>query len=393
MYPDWKSLPSHILIAISGKLELPSDYLRFSVVCKSWQSAAYHIRDQQAKIMSNSHHPPMLLIPATEEDTWNLFNITDNKVLDMQVTVPSNYKRFCGSSKGWLIAMDEKFGVALINPFFRVKGRKETKNSIIQLPPIVHPTFPGYYEGLEYEGFLMSATISADPILHADDCIVVVSYQMHGQLAFFRLNKDTRWTDIGERPSLRKSYNMVKQVVHVDQDKFYAVDFFGRLLSFDVTSQLHSDVKVVTSGFGLYEMAYNSYLVYTNEREWLMIQRFVTYDAEFEKRKTKKFQVFRLDVDTSEWIEKKNLGGIALFLGANSLIAVSASKVTGCKPDCIYFNDDRDPDQLMVRNLPSDFDVYNFKTQRFKLPYNTCAKRLLKKSKRLPIWILPSFHL
>ena len=71
----------------------------------------------------------------------------------------------------------------------------------------------------------MSATILADPILHADDCIVVVSYQMHGQLAFFRLNKDTRWTNIGERPSLCRSYNMVKQVVHVDQDKFYAVDF------------------------------------------------------------------------------------------------------------------------------------------------------------------------
>ncbi|KAK9910285.1 hypothetical protein M0R45_034253 [Rubus argutus] len=39
---------------------------------------------------------PMLLISTDKEDTWNVYNVMDNKFLDFQVRLPN--KRFCGSS-------------------------------------------------------------------------------------------------------------------------------------------------------------------------------------------------------------------------------------------------------------------------------------------------------
>ncbi|KAK9914217.1 hypothetical protein M0R45_038008 [Rubus argutus] len=391
MHPDWKYLPKHILDSILQKLKLPSDHLRFSVVCKSWHCVANHSRIQRAKMMSSCHHPPMLLIPSDKEDTWNLYNVMKNIVLDLQVTVPSNYRRFCGSSKGWLIAMDENFVIALINPFLRVKGR-EKENSIIHLPPLVPPMdIARYIWHKNYEEFLTNATISADPILCADDCIVVVTYMPLCQSAFIRLNKDTTWTYIGER--IRGSYGMIQEVVYVE-DKFYAVDLWSKLLSFDITNQFNSNVKVAASGFEISGPYFDSYLVYTNEKELLMVQRFIDFQGDkCDKRKTKKFRVFGLDFDKFEWIEKNTLGGITLFLGDNSSTAVLASKIPGCKPDRIYFNHDNDP--INNRVNPRDFGVYNFKTQKFRLPYNTRAKNLLKTCKRYqyPIWILPTFQL
>lgn len=87
--------------------------------------------------MSTTHRPPMLLISADVEDTWNVYNVMDNKVLSLQVNLPN--KRVCGSSNGWLITVEEDFAVILINPFFRVKGRRNKENSFICLPQLKPP--------------------------------------------------------------------------------------------------------------------------------------------------------------------------------------------------------------------------------------------------------------
>lgn len=52
-------------------------------------------KQQQAKMMS-SVYPPMLLIHTNEDDTRILYNVMENKVLDLQLGVPHNYKQFCG---------------------------------------------------------------------------------------------------------------------------------------------------------------------------------------------------------------------------------------------------------------------------------------------------------
>ncbi|KAL6127740.1 hypothetical protein ACLB2K_071103 [Fragaria x ananassa] len=342
--------------------------------------------------MSNSHHAPMLLFPAEEEDTWNLYNIMEKKVLGMQVTVPPNYKRFCGSSKGWLIALDENFVVTLINPFSRVKGRRAKENSIIRLPPLDFNLSTIRSWRKLYQHYLTRATISADPILYPDDCIVAIVFEEAYELAFLRLKKDTSWTYITGEISL-KVYQIIHDVVHIE-NKFYALNRWDKLLSFDITDEFHPDAKLVTCGGARGKSVSNRYLVYSEDkRELLVVHSYIIYEDGCEKRWTRRFRVFGLDLEKFKWIKKKNcLGGLSIFLGDNSSIAVLASKFPGCKPDRIYFNHEID----RLRNdevSPHDFGVYNFKTKMFEKGYSKRVKTQLRRSKRYPIWIVPTFHL
>ncbi|PQM35051.1 putative F-box protein [Prunus yedoensis var. nudiflora] len=121
-----------------------------------------------------------------------------------------------------------------MNLSFMVKGRKKRKESFINLPPLDKGNL--CYERTIVE-FVIKATISADPILDANNCVVVVIYEELCKLAFIRLNKDTTWTYVD--PGLEyigQSLQMVEDVVHV-KEKFYAVKGGGQLFSFDIITQ------------------------------------------------------------------------------------------------------------------------------------------------------------
>ncbi|XP_040363678.1 uncharacterized protein LOC112171332 [Rosa chinensis] len=124
MHSDWAGLQKDLLGLVLTGIVSSADYMRFSVVCKSWFCVA---KDNQRLLMSRCQQPPMLLISsADEENSSKLYNIMNDKVLDMQLRVPN--RRFCGSSKGWLIFVDEKFAITLLNPF-SVKGREKKKKT------------------------------------------------------------------------------------------------------------------------------------------------------------------------------------------------------------------------------------------------------------------------
>lgn len=133
-----------------------------------------------------------------------------------------------GFSKGWLITIDEKFIVTLINPFSRVKGRKVEENSIIKCHP--EKKRRPWHNPKLYKYYVHKARISANPISNAKDCIVMIIHGLRCQLAFIRLNKDTRWTYIDE------SIQQIQDVVYVE-DKFYAIDHFNRLFCVEVAAE------------------------------------------------------------------------------------------------------------------------------------------------------------
>ncbi|KAK9902584.1 hypothetical protein M0R45_001518 [Rubus argutus] len=129
---------------------------------------------------------PMLLFYSGRTQYWNFYDIINKKVLDFQVNVPK--KGLVGSSKGW-------------------------------------------------------ATISADPILNASDCIVTVIHLERYTLAFIRLGKDTTWTYVDE--SVDDSLEgccMIEDVANVG-NKLYAVNYWSELLSFDVTTWSNSNMR------------------------------------------------------------------------------------------------------------------------------------------------------
>ncbi|XP_068316568.1 F-box protein At2g26160-like [Pyrus communis] len=319
---DWAALPREILNLVVERLETPKE---FSFVCRSWRSAAKDIQTHCAVTTA-----PMILISAdAEKDEWHLYNPVDDKVLKTQLNL--RRQRFCGSSKGWLIVVDEKRVVSLINPLlFGVGGRRDHEKSIIRLPPVS----PADLNQLHHGFFLVyEATISEDPILNADNCIVMV---MFAKLAFIRLNKDSNWTYFPETETVERRRFFIVQVLKVE-GRFYLVDHFRQLYSFDVTTQSVSPVKKVVFREYVLDVDYirKEYLVVCNEKTILMVRRYMArYD--YHGTKTKRFKVFELNISKGEWTEKNTLGDVALFLGKNSSISVCASEL-GYRANCIYF--------------------------------------------------------
>ncbi|XP_061999352.1 probable F-box protein At1g44080 [Rosa rugosa] len=362
----------HLLDSVSDRLVSLSDYLRFSIVCKSWYCVA---KDNQ-----KVHHQfPMLLISTEKEGTWNVYSVMDNKVLDLQIRLPN--KRFCGSSKGWLVTVEENFAVTLLNPFSRVIGMEEKENSIIHLPPLEGPKQGREQWVKKCDYYVYKAMISADPVVNAEDCVVVVIYEEQCRLSFIRLNKDKAWTYV-HRP------RPVQDVLHFG-NRYYAVNYWSNLYSFDITTQSNSDVDCFVSSIPLQNVYTKRYLVDSNEKELMMVQRHMAYEGS--KLVTKKFKTFKFKLDDIfDWIEQETLGDVALFVGDNSTVSVVASSFSGCQPNCIYFNDDNN---CMKGCFEGDFGVYNVGTKSISRLYTVDAMSLLEKTKLHPIWIVPTLQL
>jgi hypothetical protein len=330
---------------------------------------------------------PMLLIYTGKEDYWKLYDIMVNKFLDLQVRVPN--KRLCGSSKDWLIFVDKNvtdknFGVTLVNPFFRVRGRREKENSIIRLPPLTPPGWKKWFRG-RTEDFVTKATMSGDPILNPNNCIVVVIYLEKCLLAFIKPGKDTIWTYVDASvDNTDRGCRLIEEVAYLE-GKFYAVNHWSELLSFDVTAESYSNVKLVVPAGPRPGHVTRRYLVETKEKELLMVHRYEEYDFKKHINVTKKFRAFELNFNRCNWVEKRTLGGFALFLGDNTSVAVRPSKFSTYLPNCIYFSYDSFG--------AYDYGVYNVKDESFSQPYTEQAKNLVNKTHRLPIWVVPSFHL
>ncbi|XP_028958950.1 putative F-box protein At1g65770 [Malus domestica] len=380
---DWAALPTEILNLVVGRLETPKE---FSFVCRSWCSAAKGIQTHCAVTTT----PMMLISSDAENDKWHLYNPVTDKVLKTQLSL--GRQLFCGSSKGWLIVVDEKRVVSLINPFlFGVGGRRDHEKSIIRLPPLGpadlnRPPHRGDY-------FVYKATISEDPILNADNCIVMVMFANMYKLAFIRLNKDSNWTYVPETETVEQRRFFIAEVVTVEE-RFYLVDYFRQLYSLDVATQSVSPVKVVLGGFVVDDnYICKEYLVVCNEKTMLIVRRCMDHYDDHET-KTKRFRVFELNISKGECTEKNTLGDVALFLGNNSSISVCASK-SGYRANCIYFIHDH----LVVEGGlgPSgafDYGVYNVEEKRLlENPFHGDAGTLMSKTDVPPIWILPTYNL
>lgn len=384
MDPDWKNLPKHLLDSVVERLVLPSDYLRFSLVCKSWYGIA---KDNEAQLSKMTI--PMLLIATDIEDTWNLYDVMENKVFDVEISMPN--KRYCGCSKGWLITVEKNFAVTLINPFFRIKGSKRKQDSIIPLPPLPPPS-KWWALSEKYDHYVFRSTISADPILDTNNCVVVVIYEEANQMAFIRLGKDPTWTLITEM-----KWRLIEEVIHFG-DRFYAVDHWSKFLRFKITAPSSPDIEVLRQHIGIEHG--KKYLMILNEKQVLMVRRYFEYedeDALHGQRVTTGFKIFEFNFDECEWIEKNSLGDVALFLGDNCSISVPISISSEFQSNCIYFNHDIDHDVPVFEHTgchhSSDFGVYNVNTRSISQPYSTHATTLVKNTKCPPIWVVPTFQL
>lgn len=311
-------IPEHLLDLVLERLPAPSDFLTFACTCKLWCSIANkHVGKRRAR--------PMVL-----EEAWNACDITNDEFIALHLEFAN--KGFCGISRGWLISINKDLVLTLTNLFSRVEGRRGKADSVIKFPALSLPETLRKSQAAWSDLCISKAIISADPIYHAKCCIVVIIYGQSCQLAFAKLG-DRRWTHIDAM------FHNINDITFVG-NKLYAIDVFNQLYSFAVDDkQFNADcVEFVAEALEEPQRPFKTrYLVQLDHKQLLMVHKSLKYSGlPNQQTRMVTFEVFRLEADEHKWVEIKDVGDAALFVGEHSAGSVSASGF-GCLRNHIYF--------------------------------------------------------
>ncbi|CAL8164021.1 unnamed protein product [Prunus armeniaca] len=367
----WAWLPSNILDLILEKLIPISDYIRFSAVCKHWQSVALHRKKQPIK--SCHKQIPMLIIPTIDgsSERRGLYSVTQGKTCSFELNVYYS-KRFCGSSHGWLACVDENLVVTLLNPF---------TGCTISLPPVPKSTWRSTV-AYRCDYYINKVELSADPSFLPNEYEVLVIYDGYGkQIAHFKSGDDA-WTSIDQLIGF-------DDVIY-NKGQFLGVSLGGSVFSMNVsrdqTTEPHVSLLVPMDP----DTDNKSYLVQSSKGDLLLVRKFkrVKYCKQFMKSLNFKFFKFEsAHGERPQWVEIESIGNEALFLGTNQSICVSALDFPGCQPNSLYFTDDCVDVEYHKPKGPHDMGTFDLEKRSMGTHY--CLDR---SQKHVPptIWILPS---
>lgn len=152
----------------------------------------------------------MPLIPSKESNQERcLYNVVQDKVLEFKFQVDYG-ERFCGSSHGWLISLDETPTITLLNPF---------SNKTIKLPPIEFEHYPieSDEEPAEieeptysYDTLIKKAILLRDPDLFSDYELAVIHYGFIGmsKLAPYK-SSEGAWTYFSDHPEVSLFHDLI----------------------------------------------------------------------------------------------------------------------------------------------------------------------------------------
>ncbi|TXG51284.1 hypothetical protein EZV62_023808 [Acer yangbiense] len=263
----------------------------------SWRAAASEKKDD-FKFKS----PCLLFAPEKDTNLCNFFSFQTETVA-RQLTSPELQGKKYLSSKGWILTITQDWSsTTLFHPCSRLQ---------IQLPKVTM-------------------------IQDWDDDYV-------RKLAYYK-SSDEAWTRIDTW------YGAVSDFTFYN-GKLYAIDYLGRIMSCDIEGDNPTIGQLGTTlpGELVHNILEKLYIVESSESDTLLVisqegvqVRPIDEEAEEERYTygTYAFQVFKVYLSTNTWIEIKDLGNRAVFLGHNSSFSFEASDISGCKSNCIYFTDD-----------------------------------------------------
>ncbi|PHT88088.1 hypothetical protein T459_10194 [Capsicum annuum] len=210
------------------------------------------------------------------------------------------------------------------------------------------------------------AVLSASPSRSSDYILTVIEGNMKF-VSFWRPG-DLRWTRINDR-------NAPCEHIHRDlvyyNGKFYAVDWGGNVLVYDVTGSNPSQTVALLPA-------------------WSPPEKIGTSDDDNDGiYGTTSFGVFEVDLAAGKLTETKELGDRALFLGANASISVQASQFPKLKPNHIYYTDDFWESYLGYEEGGGlDMGVYNLANGSFEPHYTGVSLSQVCP----PIWVTPTLY-
>ncbi|KAJ1688992.1 hypothetical protein LUZ63_013147 [Rhynchospora breviuscula] len=327
----WSDLTFDVLEHITSFLPLP-DHYRFGAICKNWRS-----------ISKLKRHPPTPQLPwlLLEDDkkTRNRKFYCLSEAKHYSIDILELHGRYiCGSSYGWLFAVDLKITGILINPFTR---------ECYELPP-----FPGYSEytnvttlienvpsdyneepiGWTFEEMqpiiVWKAILSHDPKERSDFTAMILFGEMN-EPAFWRPG-DSSWTVIDGLDCSMDDILYFKGNFYVvaAMNLLCVVDFECKPKLIEVGLEIPAQISVEGCGLQRYLIDFNGHM--------LLIERFGHSDKN-DKSITDGFIVIEPKLEQNCYKIWEDIDGYALFLGRNAGIHVDSCRLPKCKKNGIYF--------------------------------------------------------
>ncbi|TXG50456.1 hypothetical protein EZV62_022980 [Acer yangbiense] len=335
---NWAQHNPDILEEIARRITLYEDFLVFGGVCNSWRSAA-----QKENFRFISRQVPYLMLPhqPTKRRGGGGGGIEDKlselraffslaRYTTRYVYLPEAKGKRCLSSKGWLITIAKDLSMTLLHPFTRLQ---------IKLPHI--KSLRNWKESavsIMYTMFIHKCLLSSNPSL-TPDYITMIIYGGCGDIAYCRPGHE-KWTTIETGGLTFFDMTYFKGTV-------YAIDCKGRIIACDLRGDYPIAKQVTELPQKLLKKACDYLYILESSGELLVISREgvsihpITEGSDDYTYGTYEFRVFKVDIIstmTITWMEIKDLGNRALFLGYNSSVSIEASNFY--KPNCIYFTDD-----------------------------------------------------
>ncbi|CAN6351059.1 unnamed protein product [Urochloa humidicola] len=364
-------LPQDILMNIFATLEIP-DLVRVASVCSAWRSAYNTLRDNGQYKRSQT---PCLLYTSESagENVVCLYSLGEKRTYKLTLPEPPIRSRFLiGSSHGWLVTVDDRSEMHLVNP---ITGEQSTLPSVITIEH-VKPTFDESGVVQKYEFSRHTARkVFHGPSAHAlaelrellqykafvfpetskRSYIVALIHNPYKQLSFARPG-DAKWTWL-------PPYTQYEDCSYKN-GSLYAITIMGEIHAFDLSGSVIT-IKMIM-GMTENEMPDSIYMVHAPWGDLLNVWRMVgDEDANFDTvdhvLSTHEIKINKVDIMAKRLEEFECMHDHVLFLGHNQSLCLSTKDHPHLRANHAYFTDDYDLYIHGYKNSRRDLGVFNLK--------------------------------
>ncbi|XVF52336.1 hypothetical protein PTKIN_Ptkin05aG0010500 [Pterospermum kingtungense] len=328
------------------KLLTLTDNIRFSSVCSSWRSVALRERRFHPLHCTN----PGFIIhgaPNSSCKTHFFFPLTKIKLCNNNHTLVHHNlpvlsldeKSECrGSYKGWLVMVNPKLDMAMLN---LVSGVKYGLPHVTTLPPVPQLLAISKTHVYYFKSSVRKAVISSAPTGgYTSNCFVFVIYTRHRALAYCKLG-DTSWSSITSADSVGNPCSGFADAMY-RKGQLYALHETGKIFICSITAPSPKMTEFVASPCRSLNQQYSTEEICLAEagEEFLVVHRRKDHTRTRMGYRTTMFKIYSLDFNLKKWTPTANLGEYALTLGLSQSLSLSELNVPGIKRNHIYFMDD-----------------------------------------------------
>ncbi|XP_062230171.1 F-box protein SKIP23-like [Phragmites australis] len=381
-------LPEDVLMLILAALEVP-DLVRAGSVCSSWHGAYTSLRDLG---LCKQQQTPCLLYTAKSAGAGaaGLYSLAEKKPYTLALPDPPIRSRYLiGSAYGWIITVDDRSELHLVNP---ITGDQIALPSITTIEHVT-PTYDDNGAVKEYyswaamqdesedppsvfglsklrDYFFTKAFLSSDP--STGSYIVVVIHNPRWQISFARGGDDC-WTWL-------PPYEFFADCVFKD-GLLYALTNFGGIHAFDfsgpavkqkviletVKDYIFENMYIAEAPCGDLLQIWGDYHSIDQVKDVSQPElNPLEEDDDFSEPEfdcgtflhcSTLFKVYRVDLTAKNLVEISSLGENVLFLGQNQSFCLRAEEHPQLKANHVYFTDNDEYMPFGRKNISRDIGV------------------------------------